>query len=314
MSEIASKKTHLNGQPFANLCKHLLLFFRHYETGKRLIPTDSLWYEKRAVHPDWYRTDDTQTSIAHNTATGLRPKLVSDPRWIEAAILPIVKRCLEINISDNRYSIASELLGGLDAYVQQLAEEQQMEPTFNLIRDVFSHCEVLIFVKKDKIVAEEPLEHMQICEQLAMMPINVLLAYISAIESYGRDEILQRIHHITWKSEKSIYRAGFAVHVLEQLEWLRPRLEFEERVEGGIISPTWYIQELIAQQEAKNLLTAMSFFYEKTGDLYKHWDRGGNIFKASMVGSGNNINRVRVLEQTQSPRKYSGLPLERSKF
>ena len=271
VSEIASKKTHLNGQPFTNLCKHLLLFLRHYETGKRLIPTDSLWYEKRAVHPDWYRTGDTQTSIAHNTATGLRPKLVSDPRWIESAILPIVKRCLEINIRGNRYSIASELLGDLDAYVQQLAEEQQMEPAFNLIRDVFSHCEVLIFVKKDKVVAEEPLEHMQNCEQLAMMPINALLAYISAIESYGREAILQRICRITWKSEKSIYGAGFAVHVLEQLEWLRPRLEFEERVEGDVISPSWYIQELIAQQEAKNLLTAMSFFYEKACDLYKHW-------------------------------------------
>ncbi len=182
-----------------------------------------------------------------------------------------MKGCLEINIRNKRYALADKLLGDLDAYIQQLVKEQQVEFAFDLIRDIFSHCEALIFVKKDKVVAEEPLEHMQICEQLAMMPINVLLAYISAIESYGRAEILQRIHRITWKSEQSIYKAGFAVHILTQLEWLRSRLEFEERVEGCVISPSWYIQELIAQQEAKNLLTAMSFFYEKAGDLYKHW-------------------------------------------
>lgn len=271
VSEIAEKESHLNGQPFANLCKRLLLFLVYYETRKKSIPTDSLWYEKRAVHPDWYQTGDTETSLAHDTSTGLQPKLASDPRWMEAAILPIVKRCLDINIRNERYTLVNKLLGNLDIYVQQLAKEHQVESAFNLIRDVFSHCEALIFVKKNKVVIEEPLEHMQICEQLAMMPISLLLAYISAIGSYGRDKILQRIHHITWKSEKSIYRAGFAVHVLEQLEWLGPTLEFEERVEGGVISPAWYIQELIAQQEAKNLLTAMSFFYEKTGDLYKHW-------------------------------------------
>ena len=271
VSEIASKKTHLNGQPFANLCKHLLLFLRHYETGKRLIPTDSLWYEKRAVHPDWYRTGDTATSLAYDTATGLQPKPVSDSRWIESAILPIVKRCLEINIENNRYAIANELLDELDAYVQILAGEYQVEHAFNLINDVFSWCEKLIFIKGDKTIVEKSLEHMKICEQLATMPINVLLAYTRAIESYGREAILQRICRITWKSEKSIYGAGFAVHVLEQLEWLHPRLEFEKRAEGRVISPSWYIQELIVQQEVKNLLTTMSCFYKKAGDLYKHW-------------------------------------------
>ena len=271
VSEIAEKEPHLNGHPFTNLCKRLLLFLVYYETRKKSIPTDSLWYAKRYVHPDWYGTGDTETSLARETATGLQPKPVSDPRWIESAILPIVKRCLEINARDNRYAIANELFSNLDAYIQQLAKEQQVESAFNLISDMFSHCESLIFVKKDKVIAEEPLEHMQICQQLAIMPINVLLAYSRTIKSYGREEILQRIRHITWKSEKSIYKAGFAVHVLTQLESLRPRLEFEERVEGRIVSPSWYIQELIAQQEVKNLLTAMSLFYEKACDLYKHW-------------------------------------------
>ena len=112
---------------------------------------------------------------------------------------------------------------------------------------------------------------MGICELLATMPINVLIAYISAIESYGRSKILQRIRHIAWKSEKSIYRAGFAAHVLEQLEWLRPRLEFERRVEGHIVSPIWYLGELIVQKEAENLRTAMMCYYEKACELYEHW-------------------------------------------
>ena len=128
-----------------------------------------------------------------------------------------------------------------------------------------------IFAEKDNLITEEPLEHMQICTQLAIMPISAFLAYVHATQSYGRNTIRQRIRGITWKSEESIYRAGFAVHVLQRLEWMYPRLKFEKRVEGRIVSPIWYLEELVSQQEAENHHTAMLCFYEKIGDIYKPW-------------------------------------------
>ena len=271
LSDITAKEPHLNGRPFAGLCQNLLLFLRHYETVKKSIPTGSLWYRQRYVHPDWYRTGDTETSLAHETAAILRPESVSDPRWIESAILPIVKGCLEINIRNKRYALVNEFLGYLDAYVQHLAKEQQVESAFNLMREIFSWCERLILRTEDQALVEEPAEHMQICEKLTTMPINALLAYAGAIKSYDRNAILQRIRHIRWKSEKSIYRAGFSMHLLTQLEWLRPRLEFEEGVEQYIVSPPWYLGELIAQKEVENLRTAMIYFYAKVGKFYKHW-------------------------------------------
>ena len=271
VSEIVAKEPHLNGRPFAGLCKNLLVFLCDYETIKKSIPTDSLWYGQKYVHPDWYRVDDTKTSLAYETATGLRPESVSDPRWIESAILPIVSHCLKINMDEKRYPIVIELLNRLDIYVRLLATEHQLEYAFNLISQVFSWCEKFLFSKEDSIIREEPLEHMQICVQLATMPINVLLAYAQTIGSYGQDKIRQRIRSIMWKSEKSIYRAGFGVHVLQRLEWMHPRLKFEKRVEGHIVSPIWYLEELVGQKEAENHHTAMLCFYEKIGGLYKPW-------------------------------------------
>ena len=80
--------------------------------------------------------------------------------------------------------------------------------------------------------------------------------------SYNQDTIRQRLHRIKWKSKKSIYKVGFAVHVLPQLEWLRPTLEFEQKIEGRLVSPPWYLQELIIQKEAENLRTIMICFSE----------------------------------------------------
>ena len=271
MSEIVAEEPHLKIHPFAGFCGNLLLFLVRYEVIKKFIPTDSLWYPKRYVHPDWYRTRDTETSLAHETASGLHPESVSDLRWIESAILPIVQHCLEINCKEKRYAIINELLVYLDTYIQKLAEEHQVEYALDLTGKVFSWCKEFMFSEGDEVVTEEPLEHIQICGLLARMPINVMLGYSRAINAYNRNTIRQRIRRIKWKSKKSIYRVGFAAHVLQQFEWMRPILVFEERIERRLVSPPWYLQELIMQQEAENLRIAVICFCENACDLYKQW-------------------------------------------
>ena len=273
LADITAKEPHLNGRPFADLSRNLLSFLCDYEITKKSIPTNSLWYEKRYEFSDWYRTSDMETSLAHETADLPRPKDVSHPRWIESTLLPIVYRCLAINIKEKRYGVVNAILGHLEAYCQQLAEEQQVEFAFNLIHNLFSHCKPLLFVAEDKVVVEEPLEHLGICERLGSIPINVLLAYTHAIKSCERAAVLQRIQRISWKSEKSIYKAGFREHILSQLELLRPRLEFEEKAEGRVLSPLSYIQELIAQKEAENHHAAMVCLFEKVCKFYEAWTK-----------------------------------------
>ena len=272
LSDITAEAKNLNGRPFAELSKKLLMFLCNYETRRKLIPTESLWYRQQYEHPDWYRAGDTETSLAYETSAGLQPKIVRDSRWIETLILPIVKRCLEINLKEKRYGIVNELLSNLDNYIRQIAGEHQLEYAVNRISDIFTWCEKFIFVDESKIVNKESLEHMAICERLAIMPINVLVSYVSVNESYYRQNAIpHHFHDIRWESEKSIYKAGFAEHVLKEIEQLRPRLEFEKKVEGKIISEPWYIQKIITQTEAENISTAIACFYEMVPKLYDHW-------------------------------------------
>ena len=273
LADITAKEPHLNGRPFADLSKALLSFLCDYEVTKKLIPTNSLWYEKRYEFSDWYRTGDTETSIAHETAALPPPKDVSHPRWIESTLLPIVYRCLAINIKEKRYSVVNAILGHLEAYCQRLAEEQQVESAFDLVSDLFANCRPLLFVEENNVVIDEPLENLGICERLGSILVNVLLAYTRAIESGGRDAIRRRIQHISWKSEKSIYKAEFQAHVLEQLEWLYPRLQFEEKAEGRLLSPPSYIQELIALKEAENHCAAMVCFFKYVCKLFEAWTK-----------------------------------------
>ena len=273
VADLTAHEEHLNGHPFAGLCGNLLSFLLGYAVAKRSIPTESEWYQARYVHPDWYRTGDTETSIGHQTSTGLQPQAVRDRDWLESATLPIVKRCIEVNMSHGRYSIVSELLERLTVYVEGLAAQQRVETALTLVADVFSWFEKPLFVNAPQADGKELLEYLDICDRLARMPIGVLVAYGEIAETLSRELVVRRIGEIEWKSQKGIYRAGFGLHALERLEWLRPRLNFEVRVEGRMVTPPWYIQELITQKEVENLHRVFSCFYGEAAALYEGWEK-----------------------------------------
>ena len=271
VSDITAKEPQLCGRPFARLCQGLLAFLCNYEKARKSIPTQSLWYGKRYTHPDWYRARDTETSLGHQTAMGLQPQSVSEARWIESVVYPILECCLRANIRNGQYDTVNELLEALDQYIRLLAEEHAVDYAFNLISDVFSWCREPIFAREDAPVQEESLEKMAVADRLARLPITVLLAYVGTIEPYGGQEILRRIQKIDWRSEKSIYKAGFCTSVLASLEWMRPRLEFEERIEGRVVSPLWYLQGMVNLREAENLRDAMDHLYTRSTEIFRDW-------------------------------------------
>lgn len=189
---------------------------------------------------------------------GLQPEAVSDPRWVESEIMPIVRKCLELNLKERRYPIIRNLLDDIESYLRKLAEEGKVTVAFQLADDVFSWCEPFIFIEQGTATEQDSLDHMDICSRLAGLPISIVISYSQAVKLSGRQTVSQRIGRIAWKSERSIYQAGFCEHALTQLEWLRPRIEFEERAEGRLISPTWYVNELLSKTEAENHSAAMT--------------------------------------------------------
>ncbi|MEJ1368570.1 MAG: hypothetical protein RPU35_10220 [Candidatus Sedimenticola sp. (ex Thyasira tokunagai)] len=273
--DFTAESSHLNGRPFTNLCKYLIAFLVEYEEAKKSIPTDSWWYEQIYVHKDWYRTGDSMTSLGHKTSSILAPKSVSNLRWIESSIVPIVLKCIEINIKNKRYTLATEVLNHLTFYAKQLAKQSQVEFAFQIIRETSASCEKALFNNEGDMATEESLETMGICDELAAMPINVLLAYLELFEG----STLDGIRKISWTSKKSIYKAGFPVHLLKQLEWLYPRLEFEENIESNIVTPPWYIMELLTMTEAENFVNTMNCLYDDSLHLYEHWSKTATTTK-----------------------------------
>ena len=257
LSDIIAPAQHLNGRPFVNLCKKLLSFLMWYESAKNRIPTDSRWYTRRYVHPHWYHMSDTTTSLAHDTGTMVPPHTTSDKRWIESSTLAIVRRCLEVNVNHERYELVNELLLRLNDYCALLAREDQVEVSCQLVRAIASWCSGPY--TRDPARSPDIASHqVTICELLAVMPTNVLLAYSQVLRANTSSFTRRHLQQISWARPLSLYRVGFPEHVVTELEWLRPRLEFEVKVEGRMVTPLWYIQERLALKNAEHVRGAIT--------------------------------------------------------
>lgn len=271
VSDLAVSEPHLKGRPLASLCNSVLALLFDYEAIKPRIPTESNWYRKRHSYSSWYRADDNSTWLAHKTSTVLQPTTVSDSRWFEDTLLPLVYRCLVANLEARRYGIVVDVLQHLERYILQLVRNHHIAVSLDISATVFGELSDLLFAEADSRSAEQTLELMSVCGRLASLPIGILLSFVQVNQRSTRDQVADRVRKIRWKSPSSIYRAGFKEQSLSTLEWMRPRLEFEQRVEGKDASPLWYKVELLVHTEAKCFAEAMQCLHERVPKLYREW-------------------------------------------
>ena len=269
LAEITAKEPHLSGKPFVHLSQHLLQFMVNYEQSKANIPTDSAWFGQQYQHPDWYSTEDSQVRLAHSTGTFLQPDVTRNKEWVENKVLPILQRCISVNLKDQKFSDLFDLFEYMDSYTKNLAQVGEVRRAFEFLKNSF--LDILKQITKcsdDETANDRVLEEVAAVEILASFAISIALGYHEHSKSSNRQHIEKCIASIQWNNNSSIYRQDFPSYCLERLEWFAPKLDFEKQVDGKIISPNWYCSELVCQIVAERFVentqelvfTASTFF------------------------------------------------------
>ena len=285
LADLTSREPHLSQRPYATLCKYLLSFLIMYEPQKRKIPTESRWYARRYIHPDWYKSSDAETSIHHQTATPLSPEEVSDDRWLEKEILPMVYNCLALNIKLRRRDIVTELIEYFTYYLKILSSESQVTVALEAVETLMLKCDDLVFSPRTSDSEIESLEEMNLADILTAMPISILLSYVESLSKTNRDAIIDNLKALRWRSESELYMQGLPTHTLPQLEWIYPRLNFEIQIEGHQTTPHWYIGELINKTNAENAEISINALFLKVNTLYSTWLEKANNNKLHWISS-----------------------------
>ena len=269
LADITAKERQLSGRPFIELSQRLLKFMVHYEQSKGSIPTDSSWFEQRYQHRDWYRTEYSRVSIAHETGTSLQPDVATNKEWVEGKVLPILKRCIATNLAEEKYTELLGLFNHIDMYIKILAQVGEVQRAFELLKALLLNAlKQIAGQTHDELVKDEVLEKVAVVELLASFSVSIALSYHEQLESFDRNYIENSLASIRWDNDTDIYRQGFPAYCLSQLEWLKTRLDFEKEVEGKYITPLWYRTELVRQVVAERFVDNTKVLLSMGSALY----------------------------------------------
>ena len=270
LAEIATSEKHLSGKVFINFTQKITQFLSWYEYQKDRIPRNSEWFTLIHQHPDWYQTDDIQTSHAYRSGHILEPIKVPNFRWLEKELSGVLFSCLRLNLANHNYSHAMQTLGCIEMYLETISAKGDMTWAFEVLSQATEVCEEHINeVVKNK--EDQTAELIGLCDYVAYLPINAYLAYVKSLSSRNGEVISRLIDGINWNNKNSIYKEQLSENTIKKLEWFQERMRFEYDVEGKFITPDWYVKNEICNQEAISFVRNTNEIIDKFGAMYSSW-------------------------------------------
>jgi hypothetical protein len=276
LADLAATHESLESGSLLEFSIRILVLLTEYQRRKLNIPTDSFWFGRTAEHRSWYMTDDSATSMAHQTGTTLSPTSVQEYHWFEDRVETIAIRCFDVNIRRARVDNVGELLSAAGTYIDALARSGDLSRATALVERMRKKWEQYC---SENVKLETPAS-VGIADALASLQIQVLVAYRSAIERLSPEASADEIRSVNWSRIESLYSRGFPSAELRLLEWFAPRLDAEKEIEGKLRTPNWYIQDQIARVQMEAIVENLNSIAQKGSDL-QSWS--GRLDKAGLV-------------------------------
>ncbi len=274
---LSSSERHLSGKVFLKFVGQITRFLCWYEFNKDKIPRNSEWFQSKLEHPDWYKSNDTETNFAFQFGQILQPNIVRDYRWLENELSKVLLTCLETNLNTENYDFAHGTLNNIKFYVEVISKKGDVAWALKVVELTAG-----IATKHINLVCKKGTDQNEnltgLCDAIAELPISSFLAFRQGLKLRDGSKISGFIKKKEWRRSNFIYEIPLSENTIKKLEWLSERLVFEYQIEKKYITPDWYILDEVCRAEELSFTKNLDLITSEVGKLYKGWV--GNLIAA----------------------------------
>ena len=275
LSRIAADKKNFRRDSLCDLLMVVFSCLPEYQRRKRSIPTTSKWYRDTVRHKDWYMAGITDLQVALNSAIGLMAEAVQDRDWLEESIARMLEQCFERTVVEQDWPVAYRILSSSRLLFEVLGAGYQLQIASKSIQSLCKSIEQHGGLPDNALSKEDQLHRLQVITHLAWLAKHILLSFFGEVKTLDLSRYLERVEMLDWKSEGDIYAKEFPPFTLSQIEYLRDRFRVEFDADSDIVTPEWYIRQLVLLPIAEMLdsqLTELlqlgrTFFVDTPGRL-----------------------------------------------
>jgi hypothetical protein len=297
-----------------------------YSFVKTRIPTDSQWFKRTPQFSDWLASGYTELDLALRTSTSIQPKLVPNITWFENKVNEIIVDTLQMSVRDDLQNALSFVGDNATRTLATLSSNFAIDESFHLFRLLWQVIgQEIEGVQSAELPQKSPgrfEQYIALIDASAFNLLTILLSFSERIGKIGPESLHRSVDAINWKKQRTIYIDILPRRVLRQLENLRSTLETELKVEGKIITPLWYQEQIVAIAFAHFLsdtitrfVAEMRFFFDQNSQALiakKQYFFAAQVIARGLEGCAKLQFHRREWEQwlkrLESDRRVSDIP------
>lgn len=269
--EVCIDEPQLRKTPISIVLQKTIYFLIEYMQHRALIPSDSCWYARIPRYKSWFLHSSSVLTTAIQTQSSIQPEMVPNSYWVEDDISEMIVNSLErIQQKENGEYIYA-ILNTYNKYLLELGKCLEFEKGHEMIKSL---DRIVGKIDKSETFNGKNIEF-AIFDVYGLSFISLALGLYRLINMIDIQSIVKKIDSINWLDKKSIYGKISISLLLPTLEDVQKKLMFEKKVENTIISPKWYIRQLVVIRYIELFKEAVSilldslevFFISRSKDL-----------------------------------------------
>jgi hypothetical protein len=216
---------------------------RIYIAKKPAIPSDSFWFTRKPEFKRWEVTSSSMTDITLRAGVAPAPDVVPNHGFVETQCTEITVQSLKHLFERAALDDVTNLLLAVNKTAMAYAQQFEQEESIQLVEAARA---VVLEGLRAAAATAEPLKYLQIVDVLGMAALAPILTAGLALTERPVGELLGVAGQLLELNRRGLYAQPHPRKVLESIEDLFHRLEFERAAEGGIKTQLWYVQQIIA--------------------------------------------------------------------
>ena len=258
---LSKTETHLK-ETIDEIVTEIQKAYNRYLWIKRSIPTKSRWFLYAPKFQDWFTASEFLVRMASVTQTDLRPEDKPNHEWLEERLENLEIEALSYALDQKNWDATQVIFVSMFNQFTTLGSAGEINRAFIFLEQIQTAVEKLLSepitspVNWDDEVLKYKLGGIQVSNSFL---VTLTAGSFNSLEKINLDELKKDISKQNWIKSSAPYDLDLPFRILERTEYIRDGLVFEKTAETEIVSPSWYITELIFQEFA--------FFLEEISQL-----------------------------------------------
>lgn len=293
LAQLIMKRDGMGSGAVLEVSNQLIPIVSQYSRLKLSIPTNSHWYQRVAEYKDWLLADYFEINLALATDTGLDPKSVPNHLWLEEEVAELLEGLLTDLGAEQDWNAAATFLHQWNKVFREMGNNwatSEGELLLSAMGDAVYAWIDSTTTSVEGETAEQLLgDRLLVADLFQRCYVELTLGLNNRTAASSSDQLQETVSRIDWTKSSDLYRLELPITVTQEIEQMHQMLETEGIVEGQIISPDWYLQQVIATKFASFLVSStehqISTIEKQFVSRAEELIRKGDVFLATQTCS-----------------------------